>query len=111
MHEFHVTDGALNNIRKSILSKGYDTSSTCLRLGVTGSGCNGFKYYIGFETNTRESDVVYQFDDVRVVIDKKSLIYLSGTTLDWHETMMAKGYKFNNPNVKTFCGCKKSFNL
>lgn len=91
-----------------MLSKGYDISSNYLRLGVQGSGCNGFKYYIGFETTIKESDNVYEFDDIKITIDKKSIIYLNGTTLEWQETMMAKGYKFINPNTKNVCGCGKS---
>lgn len=82
-----------------------------LRLGVQGGGCSGLSYKITFDTQARERDQIYQYDDVRVFVDPKSLIYLNGIILDYEETLMRQGFNFINPNSKKSCGCGTSFSV
>jgi len=98
-----VTDKALARIRTAIVKEGG------LRLGVQGGGCSGLSYNIRFDTQPRERDRVFQFDDVRVFVDPKSFIYLHGMTLDYQETLMQQGFVFVNPNSSKSCGCGTSF--
>ncbi len=80
-----------------------------LRLGVQGGGCSGLSYNIRFDTQPRERDRIFQFDDVRIFVDPKSFIYLHGMVLDYEETLMHQGFVFQNPNAKKSCGCGTSF--
>ena len=80
-----------------------------LRLGVQGGGCSGLSYNIRFDTQPRERDRIFQFDDVRVFVDPKSFIYLHGMILDYQETLMQQGFVFVNPNSTKSCGCGSSF--
>lgn len=90
---------------------------TALRVGIRGGGCSGFSYVIEFHDGEPHArDVVYNLkatdgSDVRVVVDKKSLLYLNGATLEWEKTLMRQGFKFVNPNEKASCGCGTSFTV
>lgn len=88
------------------------TPDAALRLGVRGGGCSGFNYVIEFSDDPpRDRDRVFEFDGLRVVVDKKSLVYLAGTVLDWEKTMMQTGFKFRNPREAASCGCGHSFTV
>ncbi len=88
------------------------TPDAALRLGVKGGGCSGFGYVVEFSDDPpRERDRVFDFDGVRVYVDKKSLVYLAGTTLDWEQTLMKSGFKFLNPQEAASCGCGHSFTV
>lgn len=88
------------------------TPDAALRLGVRGGGCSGFGYVIEFSDEApRERDTVYEFDGLKVYVDKKSLIYLAGTVLDWHTSLMETGFKFRNPREAAACGCGHSFTV
>ena len=78
-------------------------------LGIHGGGCSGLSYNIRFDTQPRERDRVYNFEDVRVFVDPKSFIYLHGMILDYEETLMRQGFNFINPNSTKSCGCGSSF--
>jgi len=80
-----------------------------LRLGITGGGCSGLSYNIRFDSQPRERDRIYQFDDIRLFVDPKSFIYLHGMILDYEETLMRQGFNFINPNSTKSCGCGSSF--
>ena len=80
-----------------------------LRVGVQGGGCSGLSYNIRFDSQPRERDRIFQFEDVRVFVDPKSFIYLHGMTLDYQETLMQQGFVFVNPNAQKSCGCGTSF--
>lgn len=101
---------ALEQIKKQLAKRGTPDSS--LRLGVRGSGCSGFSYVLQYEdAEPKERDLVFQINDLRVIVDKKSIIYLNGCTLDWEKTLMKQGFKFVNPNEKSSCGCGESFSV
>lgn len=89
------------------------TPNAYLRLGLRGGGCSGFSYVLQYEdAEPKENrDIVFVENDIRLVVDKKSLVYLNGTILDWEQSLMKKGFKFVNPNEKSTCGCGHSFNV
>jgi iron-sulfur cluster assembly accessory protein len=80
-----------------------------LRVAVVGGGCSGFSYQMNFENQTNGVDKTYEFDGLKVFVDQASLMYINGTKIDYVETLEGAGFKFENPNVKTTCGCGSSF--
>ena len=104
-----VTDKALARIRFGDGEGKHFADRGRTRLGVQGGGCSGLSYNIRFDTQPRERDRVFQFDDVRVFVDPKSFIYLHGMVLDYEESLMHQGFSFQNPNAKKACGCGTSF--
>jgi iron-sulfur cluster assembly protein len=104
-----VTERALKRIRVAMAKEAISPQEGGLRLGIQGGGCSGLTYNIRFDTQPRERDRVYNFDDVRVFVDPKSFLYLSGMILDYEETLMRQGFNFINPNSTKSCGCGSSF--
>jgi iron-sulfur cluster assembly accessory protein len=82
-----------------------------LRLSVVGGGCSGFSYQMNFENTTNAIDKTFEFDGLKVFVDQASLMYLKGTKIDYVETLEGSGFKFDNPNVKSTCGCGSSFSV
>jgi iron-sulfur cluster assembly accessory protein len=82
-----------------------------LRVAVVGGGCSGFTYHMAFETNSSESDNVYEFDGLKLMVDQMSEMYLDGVEIDYVESFEGAGFKFNNPNVRSTCGCGSSFSV
>lgn len=82
-----------------------------LRIGVVGGGCSGFSYSMSFENGQGVMDKVYSFDGLTVFVDATSAMYLNGCVVDYVETLEAAGFKFENPNVKSTCGCGSSFSV
>ncbi len=82
-----------------------------LRLGVVGGGCSGFSYSMSFENSAGMMDKSFEFDGLKVFVDGTSLMYLSGCVVDYVETLEGAGFKFENPNVKSTCGCGSSFSV
>lgn len=80
-----------------------------IRFGVRGGGCSGFSYTMQWEIEKTSMDKVFEFDGLKVIVDATSLMYLDGCEIDYLETLMESGFKFNNPNVKQTCGCGQSF--
>ena len=87
-----------------------DPKPSGLRIAVVGGGCSGFSYSMAFETTPGLLDKAYEFDGLKVFIDQASLLYLDGAEVDFVETLEGSGFKFNNPQVKSTCGCGSSFN-
>jgi iron-sulfur cluster assembly protein len=110
-----ITQSAVDAIGSQIEKR--NMPGTALRVGIRGGGCSGFSYVIEFHDGApRARDIVYDLkasdgSNVRVVVDKKSLLYLNGATLDWEKTLMRRGFKFINPNEKSSCGCGTSFTV
>jgi iron-sulfur cluster assembly accessory protein len=82
-----------------------------LRIGVVGGGCSGFSYSMNFENSAGMMDKVFNFDELKVFVDATSVMYLQGCIVDYVETLEAAGFKFENPNVKSTCGCGSSFSV
>jgi iron-sulfur cluster assembly protein len=89
-----------------------ETPKAAVRLGIKGGGCSGFSYVIQFDDDVPKArDYAYEVDDVRFIVDKKSLVYLAGSALDYEKTLMFQGFKFKNPNEASSCGCGHSFTV
>ena len=82
-----------------------------LRVAVVGGGCSGFSYHMAFDSQENPSDNVYEFDGLKVLVDQMSEMYLDGVQIDYIESLEGAGFKFNNPNVKSTCGCGSSFSV
>jgi iron-sulfur cluster assembly protein len=103
-----MTDAAAERVRDFLQKRGKGIG---LRLGVRTSGCSGMAYVLEFVDDIDDSDVVFEDHGVKVIVDKKSLVYIDGTELDFAREGLNQGFKFNNPNVKDECGCGESFNV
>jgi iron-sulfur cluster assembly protein len=101
-----VTPKAVARIRDAFKREGV---SGGLRLGVLGGGCSGLSYQFKFAPEPRPRDHVFQFEDVRVFVDPKSMLFLDGMTLDWQDSLMQSGFVFQNPHATKSCGCGTSF--
>ena len=102
-----VTDTAAEKIRSLIQKEG--STHAGLRMGIVGGGCSGFQYNLAFESEAGDMDQVIETAGVKVFIDAKSCLYLTGVTLDYDDGLMGAGVKIENPNAKTTCGCGESF--
>lgn len=104
------SDTAILKIKEQLSQR--NTPNANLRIGIKGGSCEGYIYFFQYEDELpKEKDIVFNFDGIQVLIDKKSMIYLDGTFIDWHNTVMERGFIFNNPNVKSQCGCGKSISF
>ena len=104
-----LTPNAVAKVKEIMAQQ--DPMPAGLRIGVVGGGCSGFSYSMNFENSPGMMDKVLTFDDLKVFVDATSLMYLNGCTVDYLETLEAAGFKFDNPNVKSTCGCGSSFNV
>ena len=104
-----LTPSAVAKVREIMATQ--DPLPAGLRIGVVGGGCSGFQYSMAFENQPGTMDKVYNFDDLKVFVDATSLMYLNGCTVDYVETLEAAGFKFENPQVKSTCGCGSSFQV
>jgi iron-sulfur cluster assembly protein len=105
-----ISDGAAEFAKKRLAKRG--TPDAAIRLGVKGGSCSGYSYVIQFEDKEpRERDYVFEKGGVRFIVDKKSFIYLAGSTLNCENTLMFQGFKFENPQETQKCGCGHSFNV
>jgi len=103
-----ISEGAARKIRTLMAKQGIDEGG--LRVGVKGGGCSGLSYTFGWEKEARTGDQVFEGPDgAKIYVDRKSLLFLSGTVLDYDTNMISKGFVFNNPNAKSTCGCGSSF--
>ncbi len=104
-----LTENAANQVRK-FREENQVGDETFLRIGVAGGGCSGFNYTLAFDDTFDEAkDSSYEQHGVKVVVDKKSALYLDGTTVDWYHSLEKQGFTFENPNAVKTCGCGSSF--
>jgi iron-sulfur cluster assembly protein len=104
-----VTETAAERIHDLLAKEGkLDTHG--LRMKVIGGGCSGLRYELAFDDRITEADTEIEAGGVRVIVDEKSALYLVGTTLDFVDTLQESGFKMENPNASTTCGCGESFN-
>lgn len=90
---------------------GFDSSKDYVRVGVKSGGCSGLSYELKFDNKTTETDKIFEDNEVRILVDKKSFLYLVGTVLEYSGGLNGKGFVFNNPNAQRTCGCGESFSL
>jgi iron-sulfur cluster assembly protein len=103
-----MTTAAAERVRSFLHNRGKGIG---LRVGVKTTGCSGLAYVLEFADEIASNDEVFQNNDVTVIIDKKSLVYLEGTELDFAREVLNEGFRFNNPNVRDECGCGESFTV
>ncbi len=103
----HLSPAAVKAVKNIIAKK--NLGGAALRLGVDSGGCSGLTYQLNFDTEITAQDNSYEFDGLRVLVDKKSAIHLAGITLDHSDDLVGGGFKFINPNAKQSCGCGESF--
>jgi iron-sulfur cluster assembly protein len=105
-----ISDGAAEFAKKRLDKRG--TPEAAIRLGVKGGSCSGYSYVIQYEDKEpRERDYVYEKNGIRFIVDKKSFLFLAGSTLEYENTLMFQGFKFVNPHETQKCGCGHSFNV
>src|SRR5881398_1611743 len=105
----NLTDNAVSKVKEIMAQQ--DPMPAGLRIGVVGGGCSGFSYSMNFENAAGIMDKVFSFHELKVFVDATSLMYLQGCVVDYVETLEAAGFKFDNPNVKSTCGCGSSFSV
>lgn len=111
METIRITDRALDQIRSIASNEDVDLSASMLRVAVVPGGCSGLTYDLGWDTTEQEGDQILAVDDIRVVLDKRSAVYLSGTELDFSDGLDGEGFHFMNPQAARTCACGESFGL
>lgn len=106
----HLTETAAKEILTIIDQQELDAEKIRLRVGVKGGGCSGFSYLLDLTEQQREADEAFDEHGITIVCDPKSYLYLNGTTIDFKDEVMGRGFVFNNPNATSTCGCGSSFN-
>jgi iron-sulfur cluster assembly protein len=102
-----LTTAAQQHVRAFLAERG----KTGLRLGVKPTGCSGLSYVVEMADDIRPDDAVFDCDGVKVVVDRKQLVYLDGTEIDYRRDGLNAGFRFSNPNEKATCGCGESFSV
>ncbi len=106
-----VSDIAKKRVVQLMQDDGFNPEDDFVRVGVKSGGCSGLSYDLKFDAEKAEDDKVFEDNGVRIIVDKKSFLYLVGTTLEYSGGLNGTGFVFNNPNASRTCGCGESFSL
>ena len=106
-----VSETAKVKVTSLMREEGFDPIQDYVRVGVKSGGCSGLSYDLNFDKKLDTEDKLFEDNQVKIVVDKKSLLYLIGTTLEYSGGLNGKGFVFNNPNAQRTCGCGESFSL
>ena len=106
-----VSDIAKKKVVELMADDGFDAATDYIRVGVKSGGCSGLSYDLDFDKNQKDDDKVFEDNGVKIIVDKKSFLYLIGTTLEYSGGLNGTGFVFNNPNASRTCGCGESFSL
>ncbi len=106
-----VTDIAKKKVGELMFEDGFDVKQDFVRVGVKSGGCSGLSYELNFDKEEKENDKIFEHNDVKIIVDKKSFLYLVGTVLDYSGGLNGTGFIFKNPNANRTCGCGESFSL
>ncbi len=106
-----VSEIAKNKVIELMADDGYDASKDFVRVGVKSGGCSGLSYELKFDKEQYENDKIFENNNIKIIVDKKSFLYLVGTTLDYSGGLNGAGFVFKNPNANRTCGCGESFSL
>jgi iron-sulfur cluster assembly protein len=104
-----LSETAAKEIRHIIQEQELDADKVRLRVGVKGGGCSGFSYLLDLTESQKETDEIFEQHGLKIICDPKSLLYLNGTTVDFKDEIMGRGFVFQNPNATSSCGCGSSF--
>lgn len=104
-----LSELAAKEIHRIIEEQELDKDKVRLRVGVKGGGCSGFSYVLDLTETQKDTDEVFEHHGIKIIVDPKSLLYLGGTTVDFRDEIMGRGFVFNNPNATSSCGCGSSF--
>ena len=106
-----VSEKAKKKVIELMSEDGFNAITDFVRVGVKSGGCSGLSYDLKFDKSRDESDKVFEDNGVKIIVDKKSFLYLIGTTLEYSGGLNGGGFVFNNPNANRTCGCGESFSL
>ena len=106
-----VSDTAKKKVVELMTDDGFNPTVDYVRVGVKSGGCSGLSYDLKFDKTKENDDKVFEDNDVKIIVDKKSFLYLIGTTLEYSGGLNGTGFVFNNPNANRTCGCGESFSL
>ena len=106
-----VSDQAKEKAIQLMTEDGFKPFEDYIRVGVKSGGCSGLEYVLKFDNEKTDADQVFEDNGIKIIIDKKSILYLAGTTLEYSGGLNGKGFIFNNPNANRTCGCGESFSL
>lgn len=104
-----VSDEAKKKVAQLMEEEGNGLQDTFVRVGVTSGGCSGLSYNLNFDKEQKENDRLFEDNGVKILVDRKSILYLAGTILEYSGGLNGKGFVFNNPNANRTCGCGESF--
>lgn len=106
-----VSDEAKATAARLMQEDGFKPETDFIRVGVKSGGCSGLEYVLKFDNAKADTDQVFEDNGIKILVDKKSILYLAGTTLEYSGGLNGKGFVFNNPNAARTCGCGESFSL
>jgi len=106
-----VSEKAKNKVIEMMKDDGYNHLIDYVRVGVKSGGCSGLSYELKFDKNQKENDTIFKNNEINIIVEKKSFLYLAGTILEYSGGLNGKGFVFNNPNAQRTCGCGESFSL
>ena len=106
-----VSEKASKKVIELMSEDGFDSTKDFVRVGVKSGGCSGLSYDLKFDNTKLEDDKVFEDNGIKIIVDKKSFLYLIGTTLEYSGGLNGTGFVFNNPNANRTCGCGESFSL
>ncbi|WP_417290557.1 HesB/IscA family protein [Corallibacter sp.] len=106
-----VSETAKKKVVELMTEDGFNSTTDFIRVGVKSGGCSGLSYDLKFDKEQQDDDKVFEDNGVKIIVDKKSFLYLIGTTLEYSGGLNGTGFVFNNPNANRTCGCGESFSL
>ena len=106
-----VSDTARRKVVELMTDDGFDATTDFVRVGVKSGGCSGLSYDLSFDKSHAAEDKIFEDNGIKIIVDKKSFLYLVGTILEYSGGLNGKGFVFNNPNAQRTCGCGESFSL
>lgn len=106
-----VSDHAKEKAIQLMTEDGFNPFEDYIRVGVKSGGCSGLEYVLKFDNEKSDADQIFEDNGIKIIVDKKSILYLAGTTLEYSGGLNGKGFVFNNPNASRTCGCGESFSL
>ena len=106
-----VSEKAKIKVIEMMSDDGFNHQTDFVRVGVKSGGCSGLTYELKFDKNQNENDTIFENNEIKIIVEKKSFLYLAGTILEYSGGLNGKGFVFNNPNANRTCGCGESFSL